>query len=328
MISRNPKIRGLAWLLVLLLGTSTVLADQDSRSRQLAAYQERYRELTEQYAARLSELALAAEQAGFAEEAKSIRELAVPFDPAKIQSDSLPREVQPDLPLNLPRAEAWRLELRRVRERQAVDLYLLSRDFLHEGFPSSAYRLVREVTLADPDHAFARRILGYQRMKNEWITPFEASQSRNMVWHDQFGWLLKTYVDRYQQGLRNFNGKWMPAEQEADVRRDFRNAWEVRTEHFLVKTNHSLERGVEVARKLEEYHDFFVQTFAGFFQSPAQLKLLFTNAGLPGRSRQGKPFEVHYFRTREEYIQTLKHMVPHIENTTGLYHTGDGVAYF
>ncbi len=174
-----------------------------------------------------------------------------------------------------------------------------------------------------------RKILGFQRLGDEWITPFEASQSRkNMVWHDKFGWLLKTNVKRYEQGQRYYNRQWMPAAQEAEIRRDFRHAWEVRTEHFLVKTNHSLERGVEVAKKLEEYHDFFVETFAGFFQSPEQLQKLFSNSGSRSRLQQTNPFIVYYFRTREEYIEALKPKIPQVEITNGLYHNGDRVAYF
>ena len=150
---------------------------------------------------------------------------------------------------------------------------------LHAGFPSEAYRLVREAAAAYPDHSAARRILGFQRYKDEWITPFEAEQARkHYVWHDKFGWLLKTYVKRYEDGERYYGGRWMPAAKEEEIRQVFQNAWTIRTENFLIETNHSLERGVEIAKKLEAYHDFFVQTFVGFFQTPEQLKNLFNEA--------------------------------------------------
>ncbi len=302
--------------------------EQSGRAKQLAAYQEQYRDLTEAYGAKLKQIADAAEAGGFAEEAKNILALAVEFDPAKIQAESLPKKVQPELPINLPQAEAWRLDLREVREKQANDLYRLSRLMLNAEFPSAAYRLVREVTLANPDHVFARKILGFQRLGDEWITPFEAEQSnKRLVWHEQFGWLPKTYVDRYENGERYYK-RWMPAAQESAVRQAFQNAWEVRTEHFLVKTNHSLERGVEVAKKLEEYHDFFTQTFPGFFHTPAQLEKLFNNAAQPGRPKQQKPFIVHYYRTREEYVKTLIQEVPQVAITNGLYHNGFRIAYF
>ena len=332
--TRNSR-RAVLWLMFglgLLLvspARSSALDEQAREAGRLGNYQKQYRELTERYAERLTQIAKTAEAGGFAEEAKDIRALAVPLDGAKIQAGSLPRNVQPDLPVTLPREESWRLELRKVRQDHAAELYRLSRALLHERFPSQAYRLVREVVIADPDHTYARKILGFQRSGDEWITPFEAKQSRDrMVWHEKFGWLLKTYVDRYDRGQRYYAGQWMPAEKEAEIRQDFRHAWEVRTEHFLVKANVSLEKGVEIAKKLEEYHDFFVQTFPGFFHTPEQLQKLFTSASLPGRSRAGNPFVVHYYRTREEYVRSLVQDIPQIGITNGLYHNGHRVAYF
>lgn len=333
---RNRHVGGWHWPfaigLVLSLGLTAQavgLEEPTGRAKQLAVYQEQYRELADAYSAKLKELANAALAAGFAEEANNILALAVKLDPAKIQSESLPRNMQPELPITLPKAEAWRLELREVREKHANDLYRLSRLMLGAGFPSAAYRLVHEVAVANPDHSYARKILGYQKRGEEWITPFEAEQDiKRMVWHEQFGWLHRTYVDRYEKGERFFNGRWMPAAQESAVRQAFQNAWEVRTEHFLVKTNHSLERGVEVAKTLEAYYDFFVHTFPGFFQNPEQLKDLFNESARSRKPKPKKPFIVHYYRTREEYVQTLVQKVPQVGITNGLYHNGDRIAYF
>ncbi len=308
-----------------------VLADQSARARQLASYQEQYRELAEKYTQGLGQIADKAERSGFAKEAKAIRGLAVPFDPEKIQADGLPRAALPDLPVSLPDAERWRLELRQHREDYANHLYVLSRRLLRSKFPSASYRLVREVASAYPDHPGARRILGFQPWKGEWITPFEAEQARkNLVWHEKYGWLLKTYVKRYEDGERNFRGSWMPAAKEEGIRRVFSNAWIIRTENFLIETNHSLERGVEIATKLEEYHDFFVQTFVGFFQTPKQLEDLFNEAARHrrGTKSDAERFHVHYYRTRDEYIQALKQKVPQVAITNGLYHNGDRIAYF
>ncbi len=310
---------------------ASAFEDQSQRARQLANYQAQYRELSEKYAAGLKQIADKAEQSGFADDAKTMRALAIPFDPGKIQADSLPRQVLPDLPASLPPAETWRFEFREHRKDYAYDLYVLSRQLLRAGFPSEAYRFVREVARAYPDHAGARRILGFQRYKDEWITPFEAEQARNhLVWHDKFGWLLKTYVKRYEDGERYYGGRWMPAAKEEEIRRVFDNAWRIRTENFLIETNHSLERGVEIAKKLEAYHDFFVQTFVGFFQTPEQLNILFNQAASNRRATKSdaQRFHVHYYRTREEYNQRLVQKVPQIAITNGLYHNGDRIAYF
>ncbi|MCA9070727.1 MAG: hypothetical protein KDA84_17475, partial [Planctomycetaceae bacterium] len=144
--------------LVLFTITNPVRAgfqdEQKQRTRQMAVYQDRYRELSTKYVSQLKELAVAAEQSGFSEDAIKIRQLAIPFDPSKIQTDHLPREVQPDLPGRLPNAETWRLRLQTLRQDYAEKLYLLSRQLLHADFPSAAYGLVREVAVANPDHKF------------------------------------------------------------------------------------------------------------------------------------------------------------------------------
>lgn len=44
------------------------------------------------------------------------------------------------------------------------------------------------------------------------------------------------------------------AQKEAELRRDFRNAWEIPGEHFVVRTNVSLEAGVELSQKLELFY--------------------------------------------------------------------------
>ena len=68
------------------------------------------------------------------------------------------------------------------------------------------------------------------------------------------------------------------AEREAANRSDFHHAWKIRTEHFEIVTDYSLERGVELGVALEDFHRFFVREFAAFFNTPQQMQALF-NAG-------------------------------------------------
>ena len=43
---------------------------------------------------------------------------------------------------------------------------------------------------------------------------------------------------------------------------------------------------------------------------------------------RGPPYEVHYYRSKEEYVRRLRPKIPQIEITDGLYFTGDRIAYF
>ena len=123
-----------------------------------------------------------------------------------------------------------------------------------------------------------------------WVTPFASQQlRRRFVWHETFGWLPAAHVERYEMGQRYFKRRWVSADREAELRRDFRNAWEVRTDHYLVKTNHSLEEGVALARNLETFYGFLHSSFAGFFSTPDQIEKLFAGTSGVNGGRSQKP---------------------------------------
>ena len=316
------------WLVLCLL-TPEVGRAQGRSGQLLEVYRREHRERQEEFADSLQELARFCDEKGLAEASAEIRKLAEPPLPQSLRAEPLPKQVRERIPLDLPPDERyWRSQLRRLQEQYAKDLYVLSRKVLYAGSPSYAYDLVREVARHDPDHRSARRLLGYVRYGQQWVTPFAASQlRRHQVWHEQFGWLPKSYVEKYEKGLRFFQGRWMTAAQEAEIRRDFNHAWQIRTDHFLVKTNHSLQRGVEVAQALEDFYSYFFQTFAAFFNTPEQMQKLFNGNGSSG-TRVNRPHLVHYYRDRDEYNRRLIKKIPQIAITNGLYYTADRTCYF
>ncbi len=323
--------------LVLLIAVLQIVPAQAQRSgqagrrseRNLKIHRQKHRELHNKLMTDLERLALYCEDNNFPEDAAKIRTLAAPVDSLLMQAEPLPKQVQPEIPRSLPDEERyWQIQLQDAQTTYAKKLYLLSRRVLHAGSPSYAYHLVRETARHNPDHRSTRRLLGYIRNGTEWVTPFTAQmRRRRFVWHDQYGWLPKSHVGKYESGRRFFKGRWISAAQEAEFRRDFKLAWKVRSDHYLIKTNHSLERGVEVAGLLEGFHEHFVQTFAGFFSTPEQMQKLFNGNG-PRSSDLNKPYEVHYYRTRDEYNERLASKIPQIAITNGLYYTTDRTAYF
>jgi hypothetical protein len=306
-------------------------ATKSASPKRLEAVQTELDNAQKQHAAKLVVIRQEFADLGLNFDAKHCRELAQPLDASLFRVVKLPKAVQPEIPTGLPEKEHdLRISLRDLQEKYAADLYVLCRKALSAGYPSYAFRILEEVVRQDPDHAKARGILGYKLRNKEWITPFANEQlEKGNVWDDTFGWLPKDHVAKYKAGKRYRNGRWMTADQETEICRDFRQAWQVRTDHYLVRTNYSLERGVEIAKKLEQFHDFFMQTFASFFSTPEQMQKLFqsraSNANLTSRLR---PYRVDYYRTREEYVQRLIKKVPQIRITNGLYFTGDRVAYF
>lgn len=305
-------------------------AAQPARGRDMLTvlrdnHQQRYRE----FASHAEKLAKSCDDMGSETGATTVRNRVISPDQLSHNLRTLPREVTPDIPNNLPQEERfWRTQLRSLEKDYAQDLYVLSRRALNDGYPSYAYSLVREAAIHDPDHSAARKILGFVRLGNEWVTQFAAKQiKKGNIWHEQFGWLPKSHLERYARGERNFNGRWVSAEKERELRRDFSAHWEVNTDHYRIRTNVSLERGVELGRALEDFHEFFYETFAGFFNTREQMLKLFDGTA-KAVSADSRPYIVHYYRTREEYIERLKKDFPNIEITNGIYMTTGRIAHF
>ncbi|MEO1997468.1 MAG: DUF1570 domain-containing protein [Planctomycetaceae bacterium] len=335
MIRDSDRIVGrrMLWMLVLSLLQVQGLqarAQQPENARLLKLQQEQ-RQLSSRFTDSLLKLAEFCDEKQFVEPATRIRGLAKPVDARLLVSHQLPAAVREEISTGLPADQRhWQVQLRYLQTKYARDIYMLSRSVLHNRFPSYALDLVREVAFHDPDHKQARDLLGYVRYGDLWVTPFEKvrlSASPKQVWHEQYGWIPEVYLKRYEQGQRRYRKRWLGAAQEAEIRSDFRNAWQVRTGHFLVKTNHSLEQGVKVASALEDFRRFFFQTFVAYFNTPRQIQQIFS--GKKSRTRRApRPHEVHYFRTREEYNERLAAVIPQIAITNGLYYTPDRTSYF
>ena len=259
--------------------------------------------------------------------------------------ESLPEPaaaVQPELPEPVTDEQSWQSQLRTAQKDSAGELYTLARSSLRAGFPSLAFAIIGDVVRLDPDHKFARGVLGYQLFMDperrdevgyagEWVSVFEKQMRSGrtpMVQHPQFGWIPTANVARYEQGLRPWKGDWISAEREAEFRRDFRNSWEIESEHFLVKTNVSLEAGLELSRQLETFHGWLQQNFAAFFDTPQSLQERFEKAVRTSSARRSKPLEVHYFASREEYQKRVQGKVPPGLETNGLYWQPDRTCYF
>jgi hypothetical protein len=298
--------------------------------RDLPAFVKQHAELHRKFAKELETIAAACDEKTLTEAAVTVRTLAAPADTSRLRVTPLPREIQPDLPVDLPPDERfWRAQSRQQQKEYARDLYLLSRRALDAGHVSFAFDLVREIAFHDPDHQTARKILGFVRLGTEWVSPFDAVMLKSgKVWHERFGWLPKAHVERYEKGERLVGGRWMSEAKAETYHEDFRNAWEIRTEHFKIKTNHSLERGVELATKLENFHPVFFQTFASFFHTPDAVKNLFAGRDGPARVIPA-PYDVYFYRTKDEYLAELRPKTNQpIEKTNGMFFPQTGISYF
>lgn len=282
------------------------------------------------YAKDLAALADWAEQQGLAKEAKQTRGWLSPQEPCKLYLAKLPEAIGPPKPPTDGRPEQaeWGQRFWRLRQEQAAALWELARRAVRSGRPSLAVQLLLTAAREDPDHEDIRRVLGYQPYQGAWRTDYEVRKLRaGQVWHERFGWLPKSHVPRYEQGQRFYQGRWISADEDARLHSDIHHGWDIETEHYLIRTNHSLEAGATLGVKLERLYRVWRELFFRYYASEAQMASWFNrqaktqSAGLP-------QYKVVYFRNRDEYNAALREAIPQIDKTIGLYFAGTRRCYF
>ena len=139
------------------------------------------------------------------------------------------------------------------------------------------------------------------------------------MWTPRYGWVRPT--DIAADGRRRA-ARRLPV----DLRRGttpcatprIDRGWVVRTDHFSVQTNDSLQTAAELAVRLERLHSVWEQLFAEYYSHqgrPAQA----ARRRPPGRLPRAKPFQVVCYATRDEYNNTLRRKQAQIEKTIGIY---------
>lgn len=327
-------------------GQSAMAQDRSLIERRQDQFSERRNTTLNSLRHELSELSQSCHDQGLRRAAQDITAISLELT-ATDQEPNLSTMVQLPISDRLPKEERlWRTRLQELRIDRAKELYSLARKALTAAnLPSLAYGLIKDTLRLDPDHVNARAVLGLKLFKDplrledptyagEWVSPFEArkrSGSQPEVNHPVFGWIPVRHVERYEQGERLWRSKWVSAAKEEELRRDFRNAWEIQTEHFLVKTNTRLEEGVEVSRKLEMFHKWLTTEFTAFFETPKSLRQRFEDAHAMRRGgKPPEPMEVHYYATRTEYERTVRAQNQQIGSnvSNGLYLEDTSTCYF
>lgn len=303
-----------------------------------ANVRQRYQQLANRFEGQLKQLATKYEDQGQSEAGVAIRELLVPREEELLtvqvfQTNGQPAAATPPAP-----RQEWQVALTRIRKQHAKELFDLAATAFRAGEVSLSYDLVREVIVHDQDHGSARSLMGHTKHRDQWVTPYAATKLKSgQIWDARFGWIPKNQLPRLENGEQLWKGQWLPASEVTRYRSGWASAWEIETEHYTVKTNVSLERGVEFAAKLEKLYAMFFRLFAGFFSPREQLALMFdppnrrTAAGKTDdvARRQPKRFRVNFYRARDEYMETLRPFVKTgLDISTGMYLTGTHTAYF
>ena len=289
---------------------------------------------TDEYRGKLDELAAWCDQNGLNDEAARTRAWSRPHNPNKLYITILSDETnsksdkQPPEDADAENAQKWQERFWRLRREQADELFKLARRAVDDRRPSLAFDLVLAALHENPDHETARGILGYQKYQGRWHTLYEIQKLRaGWVNSERFGWIRESDLPRYEKGERRRGNRWISAEEDARLHSDIRKGWVVETEHYNIRTNHSIEAGAALAEKLERLYDVWRRLFIRFYATRQQVLGLFE-----GRSR-GRPiklprYNVVYFRDRDDYNRSLKDAFENIEISTGVYVEQTRRAYF
>jgi hypothetical protein len=193
--------------------------------------------------------------------------------------------------------QQWHAKFMELRRVQATRLFEQARSELAGDRPARAYRLLFEVLHEDPDHAEARRILGYEKLRSGgWDSPYGKGATVVTLDHPRFGWRRRSY-------------------------------WRLETDHYSIHTNHSPKEALELARHLEDLHAIWRQTFFSYWTNAEGLRHRLDGGNEPLVKREAK-LKVVLFKSRQEYAGQLAEAEPKIGLTTGIYRTQDQTAYF
>jgi hypothetical protein len=195
---------------------------------------------------------------------------------------------------------------RETRNEHADALFELAKRAAEAGQLSLAFQWATEAVRENPDHADARRVLGYEERHGQWLTSYSARMAdAGKTWHPEFGWTATDAAARREAGS---------------------DGWQVRTDNFLVTSNLSLEAAVELAARLERLHQVWRQLFAGFCLTEREVQQLF--AGERQARQRHRPFRVFYHRDKSDYVAALQRRQPRIAETLGIYFDTDREAHF
>jgi hypothetical protein len=225
--------------------------------------------------------------------------------------------------------EPWRARVQEIVSRSSTELFILAQRAAKSDPPSYALasQCVRAVLERQPDHREARRLLGYVPYEGGWARPFAVDQLRlGYVSHPIFGWVLSDWVPHLDRGelpappAKGQNkARWLSAAEANGLRANWSPPWRIKTEHFEIQTNVTLDEAISFGRRLEAFHDVFMALLADILGDNLPLVRRFKNPSLTGDPGY-RPHSIYYFGSKDEYVDYLTpRQGPEIAYSLGFY---------
>jgi len=243
------------------------------------------------YPARLAALAAKCDELGLKQQAEITRDWMVLRYPGR-QYLFLPAVSDPAAPKAgaSETIKQWYRRFQELRRERAAELFNEAKAASDAKNPARAWQLLYEVLREDPDHAHARRVLGYVKTGSGQWTPPEAEKTTARAVnfnHPKLGWPAGSY-------------------------------WNVETPHFAILTNHSKREGLEAGEQLENLHALWRQVFFRYWSSPEALAARFAGGNEP-LARPRPRMNVALFKDRPQYAAYVAAAHPKAATTLGIY---------
>jgi hypothetical protein len=125
---------------------------------------------------------------------------------------------------------------------------------------------------------------------------------------DDFGWLMKADAEKIKNGFREYNGKWMPKNEVEKLRSKWTDAWEFKSDHYLLKHNIDIDKAHKALEDLETLYDTALNMFYGI------------DGFEPIRNEL---FNAFYFDKKEDFQGHTAQCDPNAKEAPGYYNRGD-----
>ncbi len=115
---------------------------------------------------------------------------------------------------------------------------------------------------------------GLVSFRGKWVTQ---SDKRHMLSnHEKINgkWVALTAEQLRQRGFIKYQGKWRTAKEIGQRRGEWKEAWTERTAHYEIKTNHSKQFALKLAKVVEQAYVLYKRLFGGEPKGTQRMRLL------------------------------------------------------
>lgn len=162
---------------------------------------------------------------------------------------------------------------------------------------SEARRCYEKALEIEPGNAAAKKFFGFVKVR-------------------PFGWVKTEVARKINEGLLDFDGKWLPASQVKKTRKNWATAWVLKSGHYELRTNCDAEEGRRTLDRLELLYALWRD------------HLLVPAKGWEAK----KKLKIHYFATRDDLIKnsprSVAIMVKSTQACAGVYNPYERTAYY